>query len=161
MTVGDVTSTERGSGARFNSGKPPMELVPLRALADSYRGPFVTEDRLGMIAALDALGRFQAGGGAECLRDAFQSLGDGWADCAEVFDYGRKKYAEWNWAKGMAWSIPIACAARHLKAMLDGEILDPESKKRHRGHVFCNLCMLHTFLHTYPEGDDRPTKGLL
>ena len=32
MSIGDVTSPERGSGARYNDGKPPMELIPLRAL---------------------------------------------------------------------------------------------------------------------------------
>ena len=161
MSIGSIESTERGSGARNNSGKPAMELVPLRAMAAYYRGPFVTDERLGMIASLDALGRFQEGGGAKCLQDALQCLGNGWQECAEVFDFGRRKYAAWNWAKGMAWTVPLACAARHLMAMLAGEVLDPESKKPHRGHVYCNVAMLLTFITTYPEGDDRPAKGLL
>jgi hypothetical protein len=156
MSIGDIASTERGSGARFNTGKAPVELIPLRAMAAYYRGPYVTDERLGMIAALDALGRFQEGGGVDCLIDASKALGNGWTDCAQVFDYGRRKYAEWNWAKGMAWSVPIACAARHLMAMLAGEVLDHESKLPHRGHVFCNLVMLHTYTRTYLAGDDRP-----
>lgn len=160
MSIGDINSTERGSGARFNTGKPPMELIPLRAIAAYYRGPFVTDERLGYIVALDALGRYQAGGGIQCIVDAFQALGNGWAECAQVFDYGKRKYAAWNWAKGMAWSVPIACAARHLMAMLAGEILDSESKLAHRGHVFCNLVMLFTYATTFVEGDDRP-KGML
>lgn len=338
MSIGDVNSTERGSGARFNTGKPPMDLVPLRAVAAYYRGPFVSEERRAYIAALDAIGRYQAGGGIECLIDAFQSLGNGWIECAMVFDYGRRKYSQrgdcicsagnaarkmsngftstatkatnnashsgvcarvattetsssatratengkqpitesglsdqrivsarehqnasaahsvdwmshtrkthaidassastdsressttplcepaapfaegvigcesttatseetcaehyaipailaldlsrglsnglnahsptcgvhkvvpntgaWNWAKGMAWSVPIACAARHLMAMLAGEVLDAESKLPHRGHVFCNLVMLFTYASTFVEGDDRP-KGML
>jgi hypothetical protein len=160
MTIGDITSTERGSGARFNSGKAPVDLIPLRAMAAYYRGPFVNDERMGMIAALDALGRFQAGGGVECITEAFQALGNGWEECAAVFDYGRRKYAAWNWAKGMPWSVPIACAARHLMAMLAGEALDRESALKHRGHVYCNLVMLFTYTTTYPEGDDRP-KGML
>lgn len=34
MTVGDVDSTERGSGARFNDGKVPLDMIPLMALED-------------------------------------------------------------------------------------------------------------------------------
>jgi hypothetical protein len=160
MSIGDITSTARGTGARFNTGKPAFELIPLRVIAAYHRGPFTTDERMGMIAALDALGRFQEGGDVECLLDAFRALGNGWSECAQVFDYGRAKYAAWNWSKGMAWSVPIACAARHLQAMLTGEILDIESKLAHRGHVFCNLVMLWTFTRTFIEGDDRP-KGML
>lgn len=157
MSIGDVTSSAKGSGARFNTGKPPLDLIPLRAIAAYHRGPHVNDERLGMIAALDALGRYQEGGDTDCLLDAYRSLGDGWVECAQVFDYGRAKYAAWNWAKGMAWSVPLACAARHLQAMLTGEILDGESKLPHRGHVFCNLVMLWTYASTFTEGDDRPT----
>lgn len=157
MSIGDITSAARGSGARFNTGKAPMELIPLRVIAAYHRTAFVSEERLGMIAALDSLGRFQEGGGVQCLVDALQALGNGWAECADVFGYGRVKYAAWNWSKGMAWSVPLACAARHLQSMLAGESLDPESRHPHRGHVFCNVVMLYTFVRTFPEGDDRPT----
>ena len=59
MPVGDVDSDAKGSGARFNDGKPAFDLVPLVALED----------------------------------------------CAKVFEYGRRKYASWNWAKGFSvWS---------------------------------------------------------
>lgn len=67
----------------------------------------------------------------------------------------------WNWAKGMAWSIPIACAARHLLAMMNGEVLDPESGFPHRGHAMANLIMLLTYQDTFPEGDDRAPAGYL
>lgn len=112
MTVGDVTSEERGSGARYNNGKPALDLVPLSALED----------------------------------------------CARVFDYGRAKYAEWNWAKGMDWSVPYGCLLRHLAKWHEGEDVDPESGLPHLGHAMCNLVMLATFAKTYPEGDNRPTK---
>lgn len=114
MSIGDINSDKRGSGARFNSGKPPMELVPLSALED----------------------------------------------CARVFGYGREKYAAWNWAKGMDWSVAYGCLLRHLSAWFNGEDNDPESGLPHLGHAMCNLVMLSTFARTYPEGDDRPEQWL-
>lgn len=81
-------------------------------------------------------------------------------DCADVFEYGAQKYAAWNWAKGMDWSIPYACALRHLEAWYRGEDIDPESGKPHLGHVMCNLIMLSHYARCYPEGDDRPPSQL-
>jgi len=75
---------------------------------------------------------------------------------ARVFMYGRGKYAEWNWAKGMAWSIPYDCALRHLGGWFYGEELDSESGLHHLDHAICNLLMLRHFITYYPEGDDRP-----
>lgn len=114
MSVGDVNSADRGSGARYNTGKVALDLVPLSSLED----------------------------------------------CARVFDYGRNKYAAWNWAKGMDWSIPYACALRHLSAWFRGEDNDPESGLPHLGHVMCNLVMLSTYARTFPEGDNRPKEWL-
>jgi hypothetical protein len=161
MAVGDINGTAKGTGARANGGKTPYELVPLALLADSL------ERRYGLtneIAALRALGVFQArgGDGREALFEALQYLGlDGWDECANVFDYGRGKYAAWNWARGMAWTVPLACAARHILAMIRGETNDSESGKPHRGHAYCNVVMLLTYETTYTDGDDRPAKGLL
>lgn len=159
--IGDVNSDARGSGARFNAGKAPIELIPLRLIAEQQRragrfGKFSAE-----IEALEALSRFQEGGSADDLHDAIDAIGAAWVECSQVFDYGRNKYASWNWAKGMAWSIPLACAARHLVfGMMAGEEFDLESKLTHRGHFLCNIVMLLTFIRTYPEGDDRPAKWL-
>lgn len=159
-SVGDVNSTAKGSGARFNSGKPPMDLVPITALYAYYHSrqdywPY-SPDRTRAVDCLRCLGLWQEDGKEIHLLDALRKLGDGWDECAHVFDYGRKKYAEWNWAKGMAWSIPLGCAVRHLQKILAGEQNDPESGLSHRGHIFCNIAMLQTFMLTYPEGDDRP-----
>lgn len=110
MSIGDIKSSAKGSGARYNAGKPALDLVPLMALED----------------------------------------------CARVFDYGRAKYAEWNWAKGMDWSVPYACMLRHMAAWHRGEENDPESGLPHLGHAMCNLVMLSAYAKTYPEGDNRP-----
>lgn len=174
--VGDVTSTAKGSGARYNASKPQLELVPLLVLAASLEDAYGPADLTlpqtpaqAAISALYELAAFQARGDSDHLLRAMDILGlyEGWEEAARVFDYGRRKYAEWNWAKGMAWSIPIACAARHLVAIVRGEHLDldkpgaPGSNLPHRGHVFCNFAMLLCYEHTFEEGDDRAAPGLL
>lgn len=171
--VGDTTSDAKGSGARFNTGKPPVELIPvwiLAACAGSGIGlgssnPFCVRNRPPVDVAyearqvLDDLGEWQRGEvGVSSVLQAFEA--DWTTDAAAVFDYGRKKYAEWNWAKGMPWSVPTACAVRHLLAILRGEENDPESGLPHRGHVACNLVMLAQYESTYREGDDRPLKWI-
>ena len=79
---------------------------------------------------------------------------------ADVMAYGEKKYAAWNWAKGMEWSIPYACLMRHLDAWYRGEDLDPESGLPHLGHAMSNLIMLCHYEQFYQEGDNRPPKEL-
>jgi hypothetical protein len=159
--IGDVNAETKGAGARYNAGKIPLELIPLRTIAqhsEHVRG----RARYGAeIDALYALAAFQEGGTEADLLEAIAAIGPAWGECAAVFDYGRKKYAEWNWAKGMQWSVPIACAARHvLFGMMAGEPNDGESHLPHRGHFLCNIVMLLTFVRTYLEGDDRPSKWL-
>lgn len=113
--IGDVNSNEKGSGARYNTGKADLSLIPLCTLEDE----------------------------------------------AHVWAYGKKKYAAWNWAKGMDWSVPLACALRHLSSWQRGEDIDPESGQNHLAHVMANVRMLMLYTKTYPEGDDRPPKELL
>lgn len=81
-------------------------------------------------------------------------------DEARVWEYGKAKYAAWNWAKGMDWSVPFACLMRHMAAWQKGEECDPESGLPHLAHAMCNLRMLTLYAETYPQGDDRPTKWL-
>ncbi len=113
--IGDVNSSAKGSGARYNDGKADISLIPLCTLEDEAR----------------------------------------------VWTYGKGKYVAWNWAKGMAWSVPLACAMRHLAAWQRGEELDAESGLPHLAHAMCNLRMLTLYSKTYPEGDDRPPKELM
>lgn len=169
--LGDLNSAEKGSGARFNKGKTAVELIPLwipaaAHLVASGRAPrppsvgllYSSELLREMLSQLSDFQTRQADGAA--LLNILALLGmDVWKDCADVFDYGRSKYAEWNWAKGMSWSAVIGCAARHLLfGMMRGEALDLESGLPHRGHLACNLVMLLTYIESFPEGDDRPPK---
>lgn len=154
MTVGDVNSTARGSGARFNDGKPPLDLIPLRIVAGAWR----RAGRAGpALHALELLADWQEGDSEERLYAALRVLGNPFHEAARVLEYGKRKYAAWNWSKGMAWSVCLGCAARHLEQILGGEELDGESGLLHVGHVGCNLIFLLQFHRTYPEGDDRPT----
>jgi len=113
--IGDVNSDAKGSGARYNAGKPDMSLIPLCTLEDE----------------------------------------------AKVWAYGKQKYAAWNWAKGMDWSVPLACALRHIAKWQAGEENDEESGLPHLAHAMCNLRMLTLYAKTYVEGDDRPPKELM
>ena len=169
-SVGDIHSPVKGSGARYNGGKPDLALIPLRIIADHldlFNVPgdspdvFVKPDPR-VVSALRNLALFQEGGDVHCIHQAIEDLGSDWAECARVFDYGKRKYSSFNWAKGMAWSIPIACAARHLYygMITNYDAKDAESGLTHRGHVLCNLVMLLTYSSTFQEGDDRPSKWL-
>ena len=162
MAIGDLSSEARGTGARFNDGKVALDLLPLRVLAALLRTEYGTRPEVDVMACL---GSFQEGND-NAIKQAMFLMGpiqETVTECAQVFDYGRKKYAEWNWAKGMAWSVPIGCASRHLMAMLSGELIDPVEKKGsglpHRGHVMCNLVMLETYRSNFQQGDDRPRTG--
>lgn len=114
MSVGDVNSKEKGSGARYNEGKPDYSLIPLCTMEDE----------------------------------------------AKVWAYGKRKYAAWNWCKGMDWDVPFACMMRHMSKWQQGEENDPESGLPHLAHAMCNLRMLTLFAKTYPEGDHRPKQWI-
>lgn len=151
--VGDIHSSEKGSGARYNAGKPDMSLIPLNYLVDIFK-PTI-ENRNNLDWAVLAAGKFQMGGTKEDLLEAMQCLSSYVEECARVFEYGKKKYAAWNWAKGMAWSIPIACIGRHYLKVIGGEAADAESGLMHEAHIMCNVVMLLWYIENYPEGDDR------
>lgn len=78
-------------------------------------------------------------------------------DELKVWEFGKKKYRAWNWAKGMPWSAPYNSLMRHMMAWQAGEDLDPESGLPHLAHAMCNLRMLVLYSSTYKDGDDRPT----
>lgn len=157
MTVGDVNSDQPGSGARYNDGKLQMDLIPVCYWLENWSNDPSLLGRFPELSdALEALSAFQLG--EHRALDAFlATVSPGYLESAtRVLEYGSEKYAAWNWAKGMAWSIPTGCALRHAKSLLEGEVADPESGEAHIGHVVCNLLMLAWFVDHYPEGDDRP-----
>lgn len=154
--VGDINSNKKGDGARFNSNKPDISLIPLNILATSFYSDNVYgSTEILLVEAVRLVGDFQMDGKIDSLYKALNLLQNYWTDCARVFEYGKIKYAEWNWAKGMKWSIPIACIGRHFLKHMHDELIDEESGYSHIGHIMCNIVML-IFYHTnYTEGDDR------
>jgi len=167
MSIGDVSSNARGSGARYNDGKVAFELLPLRLLLDwlSDNGLLPTEGFDDLREMLFHLADWQEGDDAALDAALIAALPEpglaGFTEAARVFEYGKKKYAAWNWAKGMPWSVPLGCIIRHsVFGEMAGEPIDPESGKKHRGHILCNLVMLLLYQQNYPEGDDRPKEWL-
>lgn len=157
MSVGDITSNAAGSGARFNTGKPDLSLIPAWIVADvalRLREQKVVAAQPDYRAwqALYGLGEWQQG--RRDLLDVLTCLDKALTTAAHVFTYGAKKYAAWNWIKGMQWSVPLACAQRHALAMMGGELLDSESGLPHEGHLACNIIMLMQFEQTFEEGND-------
>lgn len=83
------------------------------------------------------------------------------AGVARVLNGGLYKYKDWNWAKGMVWSICMDCTLRHVfKWWYAHEAVDPESGEHHIDHAICNLLFLKHYLTYYTEGDDRPPEGV-
>jgi hypothetical protein len=154
MAVGDINSNAKGSGARANGDKVPMDLIPVSVWRNKWRVAMTQSvDSSQLLDIMYALEKWQEGEykpldkvlSFNCLEGA-----------CRVFAYGAGKYAAWNWAKGMAWSVPLGCALRHMQSVLDGEFIDDESGLPHIDHVFSNLVMLDYFETHYTEGDDRP-----
>jgi hypothetical protein len=150
MAVGDINSNKRGSGARANGNKLPMDLIPVSVWRKAWRDELSTVNLMDVMHALEAWQR-----GENKALDTNLATYDLGGAC-RVLEYGSKKFAAWNWAKGMQWSVPLGCALRHIRAHLDNEEYDEESGLPHLDHVLCNIIMLDHFLKAYPEGDDRP-----
>lgn len=56
----------------------------------------------------------------------------------KVLEFGCKKYARDNWKKGLDLKEILDSMSRHLFALMDGQINDPESGLPHTGHIMCN-----------------------
>lgn len=159
MTVGNIDSTEKGSGARYNDGKPDYSLLVISDIIPLLCDTYGTEGHPNVIATVTKLGHFQQTHEPAYLYDIIDLLGtDAVEESCYVFTYGAKKYASWNWLKGMNWSIPLACAVRHSLAVLNGDEYDSESGQRHLAHVVCNVFMLIHYAKHYKEGNDLPPK---
>lgn len=76
-------------------------------------------------------------------------------EIAKVLAFGAKKYASWNWAKGMNWSRLIGACIRHLYAYARGEDKDPESGLSHIAHAGCCVLFLLQYDISKLGTDDR------
>lgn len=160
VAVGDLTSSALGSGARKNSGKLQWGLLPLDLILTVFRrhSEVHPDLRRNANSVLGALGDWQRFGSDNWLEFALRLSErptngehplEGLREAVQVLEYGASKYAPWNWAKGMPYSVPFNCAIRHLLAIHRGEETDPESGCSHWGHVQANLLMLLLYVERY------------
>lgn len=77
---------------------------------------------------------------------------------ARVLDFGAKKYASYNWAKGIKYSRVYSAALRHLFAWWKGEDVDPETGLSHLAHAGCCVLFLLQYELSKRDFDDRPVK---
>lgn len=75
---------------------------------------------------------------------------------AAILQFGAKKYAAYNWAKGMKWSRVYAALMRHMWAWWRGEKVDKETGMSHLWHASCCLMFLVHYEATATGEDDRP-----
>lgn len=81
-------------------------------------------------------------------------------EVAEVFGYGAKKYASYNYMLGMNYSRLIGAALRHLFAFIAGEDTDIETSKSHLAHCVCCILMLMENVRLHKDRDDRYSRFL-
>lgn len=73
----------------------------------------------------------------------------------EVLEFGAKKYAAFNWQKGLKVTEICESLKRHLDSFMEGEDIDPESLLSHIGHIQCNSLFLSWMIKNRPDLDDR------
>lgn len=79
-------------------------------------------------------------------------------ELSKVLTFGAKKYAAWDWSKGISTSRLLAAALRHLFAYAGGEDTDPESGLGHVAHAMCCCMFIIGMPHYVSKQDDRPLR---
>jgi Domain of unknown function (DUF5664) len=76
-------------------------------------------------------------------------------ELGKVLTFGSKKYAPWNWTKGILFSRLIGALLRHTFAFMSGETYDPETGLHHMAHTMCCCMFILGLTKRKPECDDR------
>lgn len=74
---------------------------------------------------------------------------------AAILEFGAKKYAPYNWKKGLPYMEILASMMRHIAAITRGEDNDPETGLPHADHIQCNAMFLSWMMKNRPDMDDR------
>ena len=113
VAVGSLASMEKGTGARKNAGKPKVDLIPLRVWHSRWVGRATLDVDHNWAMLYDSLVVWQEGDD-DALSWLLQVCPHSWIDEAvKVLEFGTEKYAAWNWACGMQWSV---CTGWHNPA---------------------------------------------
>lgn len=65
-----------------------------------------------------------------------------------VWTFGMKKYAAFNWTKGIVYSRIVSAILRHTLEIMKGNYIDPETGEYHAAAIRCNAGMLIEFMET-------------
>lgn len=85
---------------------------------------------------------------------------DGLAELARVYTFGAKKYAPYNWERGMDHSRVFNSMLRHIYAYWDGENRDQETGLHHMAHAAWNALTLLVYSLRGVGVDDRKASYL-
>lgn len=81
-------------------------------------------------------------------------------DVTDVFEFGSKKYGDYNWHKGFPYLDLYNATMRHLQDWMNPNKPDfaPDSGLHHFSHATANLMMMLEEFRSHPELDNRPFK---
>ena len=128
-------------GLRYNEGKAPLEQIPLTLILQIIPEHFWNE-HTSILNVIDELDDIQQTN-ITCNNLCRYMTRSDMEDMCRVFAFGATKYEQWNWTKGMDGMKVLGCLLRHLFLMFeDPDGVDAESGLPHRGHFWCNVCML-------------------
>lgn len=122
----------------FKKQKITKELL---ALANKTPGEWVCIETTEQLKTNPGGKKFDEGK-SEFDRLSFQALGE----FNRVHQAGDKKYNEGNWREGLEIKRLINAAIRHLTQLLDGELVDSETKTLHSANAGVNCEMITHFL---------------
>lgn len=78
------------------------------------------------------------------------------AEIGRVFNFGSRKYADYNFRKGYKWSLSFDALQRHVWLFWNREDRDGESGLHHMAHAAWHAIILCFYSLTGVGTDDRP-----
>lgn len=83
------------------------------------------------------------------------------AHLAMVMALGARKYGAYNWReKEVRLTVYLEAAERHLRSVLDGELIDAESGQPHVAHAMACCAIILDAMALGKFMDDRPPPGV-
>ena len=155
----NITEIPRGA-VRFDSGKPELRHIHPVAwhLTLQSNKTKLSPTIIALNYAMDQYYYY----GVNHLDTAWANVGTEDLDnMTKVLEFGAKKYAALNYAKGMNYSRVIDSFRRHINKIIKGEKVDQESGIDHMGHIMCNFMFILTYAKEFEstEYDDRTILG--